>query len=111
LSADGSTVAIGATENNGGGTSSGLVRVFKFDPYSHGDGISDTLDDFPNDSTETADTDADGVGDNADAFLGDPTETTDTDGDGTGDNAYTDDDGGGSWIYIQFASNPDTGEF
>ena len=41
---------------------------------------------FPNDPTETADTDGDGVGDNSDAFPNDPTETTDTDGDGVGDN-------------------------
>ena len=40
---------------------------------SGGDGVSDNYDAFPDDPTETADTDADGVGDNADA--------DDTDGD------------------------------
>ncbi len=54
---------------------------------SDGDGVQDTLDDFPFDPTETTDTDSDGVGDNADAFPNDPTETVDTDGDGIGDNS------------------------
>ena len=38
--------------------------------------------------------DSDGVGDNADAFPNDASETIDTDGDGIGNNADTDDDGG-----------------
>ena len=71
-----------------------------------GDGVIDTEDAFPLDSTETLDSDGDGFGDNADsdddgdgvidsedAFPLDATETTDTDNDGTGDNADTDDDG------------------
>ena len=37
---------------------------------SDGDGVTDALDAFPNDSTETADTDGDGVGDNGDVFPG-----------------------------------------
>ena len=51
------------------------------------DGVGDNADVFPNDATETVDTDGDGVGDNADAFPNDATETVDTDGDGVGDNA------------------------
>ena len=39
------------------------------------DGVGDNADAFPNDPTETIDTDMDGVGDNADAFDDDPTET------------------------------------
>ena len=35
-----------------------------------GDGVTDALDAFPNDSTETVDTDGDGVGDNGDVFPG-----------------------------------------
>ncbi len=54
---------------------------------SDGDGVGDNADAFPNDASETADSDGDGVGDNADAFPSDPTETTDSDGDGVGDNA------------------------
>ena len=54
---------------------------------SDGDGVGDNADAFPNDPAETADTDGDGVGDNADAFPNDPTETQDSDGDGVGDNA------------------------
>ena len=42
---------------------------------------------FPNDATETLDTDGDGVGDNADAFPSLASETKDTDSDGVGDNA------------------------
>ena len=52
-----------------------------------GDGHNDTLDAFPNDSTEWKDTDGDGVGDNADVFPQDANETKDTDGDGVGDNS------------------------
>ena len=44
-------------------------------------------DAFPNDASETLDTDGDGVGDNADVFPSAASETTDTDGDGVGDNA------------------------
>jgi hypothetical protein len=40
-----------------------------------GDGVSDALDAFPSDATETKDTDGDGIGDNADAF---PTDATNT---------------------------------
>ena len=72
------------------------------------DGVADADDAFPNDPTETADSDGDGVGDNADpdrdgdgvanaddAFPMDATETADADGDGVGDNADLDDDGDG----------------
>ncbi|WP_144392910.1 Ig-like domain-containing protein [Pleionea sediminis] len=41
------------------------------------------------------DSDGDGVVDSQDAFPNDPTETTDTDGDGIGNNADTDDDNDG----------------
>ncbi|WP_221800364.1 thrombospondin type 3 repeat-containing protein [Oceanobacter mangrovi] len=51
------------------------------------DGIADTDDAFPQDSTEWLDSDGDGVGDNSDAFPNDASETTDTDGDGLGDNS------------------------
>jgi hypothetical protein len=54
---------------------------------SDGDGYNDTLDAFPNDTTEWVDSDGDGVGDNADAFPLDANETKDSDGDGIGDNA------------------------
>ena len=72
------------------------------------DGVVDTLDAFPLDSSETLDTDLDGTGNNADtdddgdgvaddsdAFPLDSTETIDSDSDGTGNNADTDDDGDG----------------
>ena len=63
-----------------------------------GDEVPDADDAFPDDPTESQDSDDDGIGDNADpdddndgvddvddAFPFDPTETTDTDGDGFGD--------------------------
>ncbi len=69
------------------------------------DGVLDTVDDFPFDSTESVDTDGDGTGNNADTdddgdlvldnddvFPLDSTESIDTDFDGTGNNADTDDD-------------------
>ena len=67
--------------------------------------MGDNADAFPDDPSETADSDGDGIGDNADtvnvpndrdndgvpdavdAFPDDPSETADTDGDGVGDNA------------------------
>jgi hypothetical protein len=108
LSSDGSTVAIGAPSNYGNGESSGHVRIYSFTDDSDGDGVLDTADAFPLDSSESVDTDDDGTGDNADtdddndgvadtadAFPLDSTESVDTDGDGTGNNADTDDDGDG----------------
>ncbi len=66
------------------------LDAFDFDPSetvdSDGDGIGNNADAFPFDPTESKDTDGDGVGDNADAFPFDPLETIDSDGDGIGDN-------------------------
>jgi hypothetical protein len=72
------------------------------------DGVSNDQDAFPNDATETTDTDHDGMGNNIDAdddndgvldaddaFPLDATEQRDTDADGLGNNADTDDDGDG----------------
>jgi hypothetical protein len=56
------------------------------------DGIGDNIDVFPNDSSETLDSDGDAVGDNSDAFPLDASESIDTDGDGLGDNEDFDDD-------------------
>jgi hypothetical protein len=58
----------------------------KVETDTDGDGYSDALDAFPDDSTEWEDSDGDGVGDNTDAFPHDANETRDTDGDGIGDN-------------------------
>ncbi|PCJ32700.1 MAG: hypothetical protein COA99_16275, partial [Moraxellaceae bacterium] len=72
------------------------------------DGVADSDDAFPTNSSEQKDQDNDGTGDNADTdidgdgvdneadlFPRDPTETTDFDGDGVGDNKDTDDDNDG----------------
>ncbi len=72
---------------------------------SDNDGVPDTEDKFPNDSSESKDSDLDGIGDNADAdddndsvldavdaFPLDPTESVDSDADGIGNNADVDDD-------------------
>ncbi len=69
-----------------------------------GDGVPDLEDAFPEDPSESVDTDSDGIGNNADsdddgdgvvdtedAFPLDATETIDSDADGIGDNADTDD--------------------
>jgi hypothetical protein len=65
--------------------------VFPNDPTetsdSDGDGVGDNADAFPNDANETVDSDGDGVGDNTDLFPSDANETVDTDGDGVGDNS------------------------
>jgi len=51
-----------------------------------GDGWSNSVDAFINNSEEWNDTDGDGVGDNKDAFPSDDSETKDSDGNGVGDN-------------------------
>ncbi len=98
------TVDPGPVGGGGGGGSGGG------DPAttdSDSDGVVDADDAFPDDPTETMDTDNNGVGNNNDpdddgdgvddaddAFPIDPAETTDTDGDGIGDNADPDTGGG-----------------
>ena len=77
------------------------------DPDRDGDGVPNAQDAFPDDASESVDSDGDGIGDNADpdadadgdgvrndqdAFPADASETVDTDSDGIGDNADTDDD-------------------
>ena len=67
---------------------------------SDGDGIEDSLDEFPTDPTQWEDADADGYGDNPngtnpDQFPNNPSEWLDSDGDGVGDNADLDDDNDG----------------
>jgi hypothetical protein len=59
------------------------------------DGLADTADAFPLDSSEQLDTDEDGVGDNSDVFPTDATESEDTDADSVGNNADLDDDNDG----------------
>jgi hypothetical protein len=73
-----------------------------------GDNVSDVNDAFPNDPSESVDTDSDGIGNNADtdddndgvpdnndAFPLDASESIDTDNDGIGNNADKDDDNDG----------------
>ena len=73
-----------------------------------GDGVTNEFDAFPQDPTETEDTDSDGIGNNADTdddndgyqdslddFPLDATEWLDSDGDGIGNNGDPDDDNDG----------------
>ena len=71
----------------------GISEVLFFDLDSDGDGVSDTLDVFPFDSTQQYDTDEDGYGDNKDGINGDafpnnPEQYSDLDNDGFGDNQF-----------------------
>ena len=59
------------------------------------DGVTDVMDAFPVDPTETQDADGDGVGDNADLFPDDAGEWKDSDGDTIGDNSDIDRDNDG----------------
>ena len=66
-------------------------NVYLLDFDSDSDGITDTKDDFPYDSTQSVDSDGDGCGDNLDGnnpdiFPDDEFECQDSDGDGVGDN-------------------------
>ena len=68
-----------------------IAGILFFDLDSDGDGVSDVLDDFPNDSTQQYDTDGDGYGDNidgvnGDAFPNNEEQYADSDNDGYGDN-------------------------
>jgi len=53
---------------------------------SDSDGVADSFDAFPNNSSEQYDSDGDGFGENTDAFPRDRFEWSDSDGDGVGNN-------------------------
>ena len=70
-----------------------IAEILYFDLDSDGDGVSNTLDAFPYDSTQQYDTDEDGYGDNKDGLNGDafpnnPEQYADSDNDGYGDNQF-----------------------
>ncbi|WP_163930116.1 polysaccharide lyase family 8 super-sandwich domain-containing protein [Paraferrimonas sp. SM1919] len=63
---------------------SGSINSLELSPRidSDADGVSDALDDFPNDPNEWQDSDGDGIGDNSDAFPNHLGASVDSDGDG-----------------------------
>ena len=70
-------------------STSSKIRLYDLD--TDGDGVTDTIDAFPLDSSQFEDTDSDGYGDNSDgnnsdAFPDDFSQWADADGDGYGDN-------------------------
>ena len=79
-----------------------------YDLDTDGDGVTDSQDHFPLDSSQTEDTDGDGYGDdpdgnNSDEFPDDVSQWADSDGDGYGDNPDGNDsdafpDDAGQWI-------------
>ena len=83
----------GQTWSHGEGYSD--VWLMKFETDDDSDGHSNSIDAFPDDSTQWSDTDGDGYGDNAqgnspDVFPQERTQWEDTDGDGYGDNPLGD---------------------
>ena len=73
-----------------------------------GDGVDNTLDAFPNDSTETSDSDFDNVGDNADNCVNDANaDQANLDGDTLGDACDPDKDGDGvaNVVELRFGGN------
>ncbi len=85
------------------------LKPAETNPDIDGDGVPNDKDAFPEDASETKDTDKDGLGNNADtdddndgvldindAFPLNPAEQKDTDNDGIGNNADTDDDNDGT---------------
>jgi len=73
-----------------------------------GDGVDNTLDAFPNDSTESSDSDSDNVGDNADNCINKANfDQSDIDGDTQGDVCDSDMDGDGyaNVFEIRFGGN------
>jgi hypothetical protein len=85
------------------------LKPAETNPDLDGDGVPNDKDAFPEDDSETKDTDKDGLGNNGDndddndgviddndAFPLNPAEQKDTDSNGTGNNADTDDDGDGT---------------
>ena len=87
-------------------SSSSKIRLYDLD--TDGDGVTDSQDHFPLDSSQTEDTDGDGYGDdpdgnNSDEFPDDVSQWADSDGDGYGDNPDGNDsdafpDDAGQWI-------------
>lgn len=72
------------------------------------DGVEDALDAFPLDPDEQYDTDGDGYGDSVDLFVDDENEWEDSDLDGIGDNGDPDDDNDGYEDDVDyFPFNPD----
>lgn len=73
---------------------SGLFAgIMYYDIDSDGDGVIDSVDDFPTDVTQQIDADGDGFGDNingvnGDEFPNNPEQHRDSDGDGYGDNMF-----------------------
>ena len=83
---DGDTVGDNADACDGVDAATGWTSNTTTD--MDGDGCRDSDEDaFPNNPTESVDTDGDTVGDNADAFPNNAAESVDTDSDGIGDNA------------------------
>lgn len=111
VSVDGAVV--GQTDENGEITlsltaSESVQSIELAEQDRDGDGVTDSFDAFPDDSSEQSDFDGDNIGDNADtdddndgredsadAFPFDASEQDDSDGDGQGDKADRDDDNDG----------------
>lgn len=92
----GGTIDLTVDVDGGGGGSGGGGT----DVDSDGDGVTDDVDAFPDDPSETMDSDGDGVGDAGDAFPNDPTQTTDDGGTGSDGDGGTDapPNGGGTSV-------------
>ncbi len=98
----------GTPKSNLDDNTAGWGEIVGYHPYpdTDGDGLTDDIDDFPNDPDEQEDQDGDGIGDNSDPYPLNE-DVTDTDGDGVYDAFDLDKDDANNAIDISIDTDND----